>query len=152
MFYTKGTLNAAVNGRENPFLTCGVDPVTTWSQAAFFYLQATANISFLPSDISTPGLYLCVMLFHSKVLLSHIDPFTHTFIQCYIHTALSITHHSYTVGTTVRDNLGFSILAKDTSESRMEIPGIEPLTFSLMDDPLPRDTFVHISKRLPHKS
>ena len=38
--------------------------------------------------------------------------------------------------TATESNLGFSVLPKDTSTCGLEEPGIEPLTFRLVDDAL----------------
>ena len=57
----------------------------------------------------------------------------------YLNTNLSISiihSQSYTNGTTIRGNVGFSVLRKDTSTCSPAEPGIEPPTFRLGDDSL----------------
>ena len=47
---------------------------------------------------------------------------------------LTIHTHSHTDDTAIRNNLGFSILPKDTLTCGLKEPGIEPLIFWSVDD------------------
>ena len=78
------------------------------------------------------------VLAHSKCFTVQVA-FTHSFIDTDIHSLLLfaapfLSHHSYTAGTAVTGNLGFSILPRDTCECRLEEPGIP--TFWLVEYPI----------------
>ena len=73
-------------------------------------------------------LYWAIELFLVATQRAHI-----TASMC---STLSFIHQSHTVGTTVRGNVGFNILPKDTS-ARMGETGNDPLTLWGVNDPLP---------------